>query len=144
MNITVEILGQQRLLLTDCALEKIRSLVGSTEQVFCITVEPGGCNGFEYHFDIKDYKTHECNGLDDKEPLFALLKDRKDALLGITSGEYYKIYDAEKPLLVIDNTSLKLIENSKLDYVMELISEKFVIKNPNSKSSCSCGASFGI
>ena len=46
--------------------------------------------------------------------------------------------------VIIDNTSLKLIEGSKIDYVHELIGSAFKITNPQASSSCGCGTSFSI
>ena len=37
-----------------------------------------------------------------------------------------------------------LIQNSKIDYVNELIGSSFKITNPQASSSCGCGTSFSI
>jgi len=45
--------------------------------------------------------------------------------------------------LIIDNVSLGLVAGSTVDYVEEMMSSSFRVKdNPNSKQSCGCGSSF--
>lgn len=80
-----------------------------------ISVQGGGCSGFQYNFLIDEQMTS-----DDK--IF-------------TSG------DVE---VVIDFISLGLLNASQLDYVEDLSGAKFVITNPNAASSCGCGNSFSI
>ena len=50
----------------------------------------------------------------------------------------------EKIDVIIDETSMELIQNSKIDYVHELIGSSFKITNPQATSSCGCGTSFSI
>ena len=82
---------------------------------FRITVLGGGCAGFQYKFDFEN-------------------KRNKDDIL----------IKEEKINVVIDETSLELIQNSKIDYVHELIGSSFKITNPQASSSCGCGTSFSI
>ena len=82
---------------------------------FRITVLGGGCAGFQYKFDFENQKN-----ADD-----VLIKEKKINV-------------------VIDETSLELIKNSKIDYVHELIGSSFKIINPQASSSCGCGTSFSI
>ena len=82
---------------------------------FRITVKGGGCAGFQYKFDFEN------------------LKNDDDILI-----------EEEKINVVIDETSMELIQNSKIDYVHELIGSSFKITNPQASSSCGCGTSFSI
>ena len=82
---------------------------------FRITVLGGGCAGFQYKFDFEN------------------LKNEDDILI-----------HNEKIDVIIDETSLELIQNSKIDYVHELIGSSFKITNPQATSSCGCGTSFSI
>ena len=82
---------------------------------FRITVLGGGCAGFQYKFDFEN------------------LKNDDDILI-----------EEEKINVVIDETSMELIQNSKIDYVHELIGSSFKITNPQASSSCGCGTSFSI
>ena len=46
--------------------------------------------------------------------------------------------------IVVDKSSLKMLEGSQVDFSEELIGESFKISNPKTKSSCGCGISFSI
>lgn len=46
--------------------------------------------------------------------------------------------------VVIDETSLNILDGSELDYVEELIGSDFKINNPNAVSGCGCGQSFAM
>ena len=43
-----------------------------------------------------------------------------------------------------DNSSLKIISGSIVDFKKELIGNSFVINNPKASSSCGCGLSFSV
>ena len=66
---------------------------------------------------------------------------RITVLGGGCAGFQYK-FDFEN--LKNEETSLELIQNSKIDYVHELIGSSFKITNPQASSSCGCGTSFSI
>ena len=102
--------------ITDNAQEHIATILKKdSANYFRITVLGGGCAGFQYKFDFEKLKNE-----DD-----ILIKDTKIDIL-------------------IDETSMELIENSKIDYVHELIGSSFKITNPQASSSCGCGTSFSI
>ena len=102
--------------ITNNAQEHIASVLKKdSASYFRITVLGGGCAGFQYKFDFENQKN-----ADD-----ILIKE-------------------EKINVVIDETSLGLIQNSKIDYVDELIGSSFKITNPQASSSCGCGTSFSI
>ena len=102
--------------ITDNAQEHIASILKKdAAKYFRITVLGGGCAGFQYKFD------------------FEKVKNKDDILIEET-----------KINILIDETSIGLIENSKIDYVHELIGSSFKITNPQASSSCGCGTSFSI
>lgn len=80
-----------------------------------VSVEGGGCSGFQYKFDI-DARAGE----DD-------LKIERD---GIT--------------VLVDAVSAPLLAGSELDFVTELMGQSFQIRNPNATASCGCGTSFSL
>ena len=45
---------------------------------------------------------------------------------------------------VIDQSSLKIINGSVVDFKKELIGSSFTINNPQASSSCGCGLSFSV
>ena len=81
-----------------------------------ITVEGGGCSGFQYKFDFDAQSLAS----DDKE---------------FTHG---------KARVIIDTLSLGFVEGSMIDYVENLGASYFEISNPNASASCGCGNSFAV
>ena len=52
--------------------------------------------------------------------------------------------DLKHENIVIDKSSLKMLEGSEVDFSQELIGDSFKISNPKTKSSCGCGVSFSF
>jgi iron-sulfur cluster assembly accessory protein len=80
-----------------------------------LSVEGGGCAGFQYRFELAD-----AAGDDDHEVL--------------TDGV----------ALLVDSMSLPLVSGSVVDYVESLGGAAFQVRNPNAASSCGCGTSFSV
>jgi iron-sulfur cluster assembly accessory protein len=80
-----------------------------------ITVEGGGCSGFQYKFDV----------------------DRAQS-----DDDYVAERDGAK--VVVDPTSLELLNGAELDFIDDLMGRAFKVINPNAKASCGCGVSFSI
>ena len=107
---------ENKIEITEDAQNYIDGLVKKDKfDYFRITVLGGGCAGFQYKFDF-DNKKNE----DD-----ILIKTNNTSVL-------------------IDKTSLELINGSKIDYVDELIGSSFKVTNPKASSSCGCGTSFSL
>ena len=103
---------------TDAAKARIAKLLSDEPEgtAFVVEVLGGGCSGFQYHFDLKEPKL---GGND----------------LVVKEGGAY---------LVVDSTSLELLNNSTLDYKEDLAQAGFEITNPNATMSCGCGNSFSV
>jgi iron-sulfur cluster assembly accessory protein len=80
-----------------------------------ISVEGGGCSGFQYRFDMD--RTREPDDL---------VIARDDATV------------------LIDPISLRYMEGAEIDFVDDLIGASFKIANPNASASCGCGTSFSV
>ena len=107
---------ENKIEITEDAQNYIDSLIKNDKSdYFRITVLGGGCAGFQYKFDFDNKKN------DDD----ILIKTNKISVL-------------------IDKTSLELINGSKIDYVDELIGSSFKVTNPKASSSCGCGTSFSL
>ena len=80
-----------------------------------LSVEGGGCSGFQYRFDL------------DAGP------DAEDS-----------VSETDGVKLVVDPVSLELVAGSVVDFVESLGGAAFQVENPNAAAGCGCGSSFGI
>ena len=102
---------------TESAQKRIQNLLPEYESnAFRVYVTGGGCSGFQYGFKFDEYDEDEDTKLD---------------------------FDQNVTIL-LDELSYPYILGSKVDYVENLMGAKFVIDNPNAKTTCGCGASFSI
>ncbi|MBY0282271.1 MAG: iron-sulfur cluster insertion protein ErpA [Alphaproteobacteria bacterium] len=105
--------------ISDTAANRISQLLEQEDSKetlrFRISVFGGGCSGFQYSFTLD-------NALNADDQMF----------------EKNGIY------VVIDEVSLGILNGSQIDFVEELGSSMFVMKNPNAASSCGCGNSFSL
>ncbi|MGL5719403.1 MAG: HesB/IscA family protein [Alphaproteobacteria bacterium] len=83
-----------------------------------ICVDAGGCSGMKYDLKLEDH--------------FAEL-----------DGDV-KLAEFENIGVVTDSVSLPFLTDVELDYEASLMEAGFVIRNPQAKSSCGCGASFSL
>ena len=102
---------------TEQAARKIGEILGREPPgaKLRVSVEGGGCSGFQYKFDIE----HEQAGDD----------------LVITR---------EAATVLIDPVSLGYLTGSQIDFVDDLIGASFKVNNPNVTASCGCGTSFSL
>ena len=80
-----------------------------------VSVEGGGCSGFQYKFDMEHAKA-----ADD------LVISRDNAVV------------------LIDPVSVNYMAGSQIDFVDDLIGQSFKINNPQATASCGCGTSFSL
>ncbi|QCI24862.1 iron-sulfur cluster insertion protein ErpA [Buchnera aphidicola (Rhopalosiphum padi)] len=103
---------------TNSAAKKIKNIIEEKKNKnlkLRIYIIGGGCSGFQYQF-IFDEKTNKDDILIEK--------------LNIS--------------LVIDPISLQYLYGGTIDYLENLEGSKFIVSNPNAKSTCGCGLSFSI
>jgi iron-sulfur cluster assembly accessory protein len=102
---------------TESAIKKIASILGSEKEpsVLRVSVEGGGCSGFQYKFDIQ------------RSP------ETEDIVIARNGAT-----------VVIDPVSLQYLSGSKIDYADEPIGAAFKIENPNATAACGCGTSFSL
>jgi len=107
---------EQDIKITSSAFNKVKSLM-SEEQTngLRVFIQGGGCSGFSYGFDFA--------------------KEIADDDIVISKDGVQ---------VVIDPMSMMYLEGATVDYQVEMMSEQFVIENPNAKTSCGCGQSFSI
>ena len=80
-----------------------------------LSVEGGGCAGFQYRFELAD---------------------------GTESGD--TVVDTDGVRLAVDEVSLDLVRGSVVDFVESLGGAAFQVRNPQAASGCGCGTSFSI
>ena len=80
-----------------------------------VSVEGGGCSGFQYKFDMEHSKA-------------------SDDLVIYRDGA----------VVLIDPVSVNYLAGSEIDFVDDLIGASFKVNNPQAKASCGCGTSFAL
>jgi iron-sulfur cluster assembly protein len=104
--------------ISETAARKIRSLMakqGISEGGLRVGVKGGGCSGLSYTFAWE-----------------------KVPRLG---DEVFEGPEGAK--IFVDKKSYLFLNGTTLDYDTALLGKGFVFHNPNAKSSCGCGSSFG-
>jgi len=100
--------------ITEAAANKLRPFIDK-ENVVRISVEGGGCAGFQYRFGLAPIE-------DTFEDDYIIEK------LGIK--------------LFVDAISLGYLEGTTIDYEEDSFMSTFKIKNPSANATCGCGNSF--
>ena len=104
--------------ISETAARKIRTLMakqGIADGGLRVGVKGGGCSGLSYIFAWE-----------------------REARFGDQVFE-----GPEGSKLFVDKKSLLFLNGTVLDYDTNLISKGFVFNNPNAKTTCGCGSSFG-
>ena len=107
----------QSFTVTERAARRIAQILAAEAKpsVLRVSVEGGGCSGFQYKFDIQE-------------------KPAPDDL----------VIEREGAKVVVDPVSLQYMGGSSLDYVNDLIGAAFKVENPQATASCGCGTSFSL
>lgn len=102
---------------SDRAATQIARIIANENEnsMFRVTVEGGGCSGFQYKFELVNAR--EADDL-------AIEKN------GV--------------LVLVDPVSQMYMEGSEIDFADELIGAAFKVNNPNATASCGCGTSFSL
>jgi iron-sulfur cluster assembly accessory protein len=102
---------------TERAAKRIAEIVSgeAAARALRISVEGGGCSGFQYKFDLVPEASPD------------------DVVLERAGAK-----------VVIDKVSLPFLAGSEIDFVDDLIGASFRIKNPKATASCGCGTSFSV
>jgi iron-sulfur cluster insertion protein len=136
--------GEFPFTITDSAAHKIFELIqeeGNPNLKLRVYITGGGCSGFQYGF-MFDETVNEDDVLINRYLFF--LQDFESK----TDDEEDEGDDGDGDegsgsiTLLIDSISRNYLKGALLDYKNTLGSEHFIIRNPNAKSSCRCGASF--
>jgi iron-sulfur cluster assembly accessory protein len=103
--------------ISDSAVRRIGEILKSEAEgaMLRVSVEGGGCSGFQYKFDIERAKADD------------------DLVLA-----------RDGAVVLIDPVSVNYMAGSQIDFVDDLIGQSFKINNPQATASCGCGTSFSI
>ena len=103
---------------TESAANKVKALVAEEKNPnlkLRVSVDGGGCSGFQYGFAFDE------NVSDD------------DAVI-----------EKNGATMLVDINSMQYLNGSEVDYLEGLEGARFVVNNPNAKSTCGCGSSFSV
>ncbi|NRN29607.1 iron-sulfur cluster insertion protein ErpA [Photorhabdus heterorhabditis] len=103
---------------TDAAANKVKILVSDEENLnlrLRVYITGGGCSGFQYGFTFDDQ---------------------------INEGDM--TIEKQGVELVVDPMSLQYLVGGCVDYTEGLEGSRFIVTNPNAKTTCGCGSSFSI
>jgi iron-sulfur cluster insertion protein len=113
-----EMVGERGITVTESAAKRIAALKvqeDATDAFLRIAVSGGGCSGFQYGISFDDEKNPD---------------------------DF--VFERDGIAVIVDDTSLDLLNGAEVDFVEDLMGASFQIKNPNAASSCGCGNSFSI
>ena len=114
----MEVKKAQPLKFTDSAALKVKELIeeeGNADLNLRVYIVGGGCSGFQYGFTFDENLKEGDSGVNKQ---------------GVE--------------LVIDPMSYQYLMGSTVDYLEDLQGARFVVTNPNAKTTCGCGSSFSI
>lgn len=101
---------------TSAAAAKVRQLIneeGNDTLKLRVYITGGGCSGFQYGFSFDEQQA--------------------DDDVAVCTDEV---------TLLVDPISLQYLLGAEIDYSESLTGARFVIRNPNAKTTCGCGSSF--
>ncbi len=96
-------------------IKELREMEGNADLMLRVAISGGGCSGFQYGFSLDD-----------------------------TIAEDDLTFENGDVKVVVDETSLGLLQGSEVDFREDLGGAYFQINNPNATSSCGCGSSFSV
>ncbi|PSH23907.1 iron-sulfur cluster insertion protein ErpA [Yersinia pseudotuberculosis] len=103
---------------TEAAATKVKLLISDEENPnlkLRVYITGGGCSGFQYGFTFDDQ---------------------------VNDGDM--TIEKQGVELVVDPMSLQYLVGGAVDYTEGLEGSRFIVTNPNAKSTCGCGSSFSI
>jgi len=103
---------------TDQAATKVKKLIveeNNSNLKLRVFISGGGCSGFQYGFEFDE---------------------------NIVEGDVEIVREGVS--LLVDPMSIQYLSGATIDYIEDLQGSRFVINNPNAKTTCGCGSSFSV
>lgn len=105
---------------SDAAAGKISQLLSEENKLSAglrVFVQGGGCSGFQYGLMIEE---------------------------SAGDAEVDEVFKSNGVKIFVDPISVRYLSGAQVDFVDNLTGGGFTIKNPNAKTTCGCGQSFGV
>ncbi|CAB1109382.1 unnamed protein product [Ectocarpus sp. CCAP 1310/34] len=122
-------------------LNELRQAKAQPDLKLRLSVEGGGCSGFQYKFSLEDAAGAGAGGSEGAE------KDGDDDDDSDDEDESDVDHEFERDgaVLVVDATSLEFVKGATVDFEEDMMRSAFaVLNNPVSESACGCGSSFAL
>lgn len=103
---------------SDAASIKVKALIEEEKNPglkLRVTVDGGGCSGFQYGFAFDEVVNDDDT-----------------------------VIEKNGATMLVDVSSMQYLNGSEVDYLEGLEGARFVVNNPNAKSTCGCGSSFSV
>ena len=102
--------------LTEAAAKRVAAIATRQHKapILRLSVDGGGCAGFTYKFELGEVEEGDA------------------------------VAETDGVRLIVDPTSLDLVQGSAVDFVEDLGGSAFKVTNPNAASGCGCGSSFSV
>jgi iron-sulfur cluster assembly protein len=103
--------------LTPTAADRVKHFMHGREGAMGLRlgIKRTGCSGFAYVVDLAD-----------------------------SIGDDDRVFDTNGVKVVVSNETLPLLDGTRIDFHRDGLNEGFEYDNPNVKSLCGCGESFGV
>lgn len=102
--------------ISDAAADKLMDVLNTLKEspeMLRVSIQGGGCAGFEYLFEVET------------QP----------------EADDYR-FEKNGATVLVDPISAPYLAGAELDYASSLMESRFVLRNPNAKTTCGCGQSF--
>lgn len=105
------------IVLSDAAAERVRRFMAGTEGAvgMRLGVKKTGCSGMAY--------------------VVGLARE-------VSDGD--SVFESNGVKVIVDEKSWPYVKGTRIDYTSDGLNESFYYENPNVKSLCGCGESFGV
>jgi len=115
---TAQALEEADIIFSDSAAKKVADLIveeKNEDLKLRVYITGGGCSGFSYGFTFDEKHKEGDSSVDNN---------------GVR--------------LVVDPMSYQYLIGATVDYLEDLQGSRFIIHNPNAKTTCGCGSSFSV